>query len=665
MSPAELPVERVAPEVVPGIRILPTLHDRVDLAALTRFVLDRIDPQGVAVELPTTLAAAAERAVRRLPRISAVISEEPHEEALVWIVTPGDPLSEAMRWASERGRRVFLIDPDVGYVGRYHERYLDPHVAWELGPAPYFDAIRELARSAPRSAQDDLRERGMAFHLQRAREESRGSLVAVVGAAHAEELRRHLHQPTAAPLARQVRTAVNLHHLHPDSLTALLVDPPLAHAVYETLRAGELPAETGLRQAVSRRVELVRAGLRLITGSDPDESRERHRALVRFAARHGARIGPTGAPVPDRRALARVVWRVAAASYEEQTRESTNPWQGRLFFDFARRQAWLQGLLVPGLYEWVVAGRGVGDDNLAWEIFDAARSYPWQEVAAEIPTARVDGELLDLGTRKIRFRRRFFRVKQRLVAVPVRRRPDSSQAAQWLEGFAGDMLCSYPPEDLVLEDYGRFLQHKAVSILSAEWTRTEPFSTSMLDGIDLRETMLKWYDGRVYVREQGRAPGRAGSVVVIFDEDAEGTAFPYLMTWHGEHDQESDMAFYSTDPTRQIVGPGIMRATYGGLMLTYPPGRVFDVWQDDDYASARGKAEVLLMAGIDYSQEKLVVHVAPAPASARLRAHAAAQKKRIVHVPLGTLSPPTLRKLRTVHILAGQDKRAIAKDYVW
>lgn len=125
------------------------------------------------------------------------------------------------------------------------------------------------------------------------------------------------------------------------------------------------------------------------------------------------------------------------------------------------------------------------------------------------------------------------------------------------------------------------------------------------------------------------------------------------------------MAFYATDPTRQIVGPGIMRATYGGFMLTYPPGRLFDVWRDPDYERARTKSEVLVMAAVDYSEGKLVVHVAAAPPSPRLHAYAAAQAKRIVHIPLGSLSPVALRRVQVVHILAGRERRSIAKDYVW
>lgn len=125
------------------------------------------------------------------------------------------------------------------------------------------------------------------------------------------------------------------------------------------------------------------------------------------------------------------------------------------------------------------------------------------------------------------------------------------------------------------------------------------------------------------------------------------------------------MAFYATAPTDQIVGPGIMRGTYGGFMLTYPPGRLFDVWQDPDYRTARTKPEVLVMAAVDYSTEKLVVHVGPSPPSPRLHQYAAVQRKRIVHLPIGSLSPVTLHRIRVVHILAGRDKRDIARDYVW
>jgi hypothetical protein len=668
-----LDLDGIAPEAVPGVRVLPVVHARVDMAALVAEVLRAWAPSAVAVEVPTTLERTVERAVARLPRLSVILSQEPDDdEALIWLVAPGDPFVEALRWAREHGRPAFFVDPDVRYAERHHDAVPDPHALWELGPARYLELLRSALAGAPVQGADRVREAGMAYHVQQAVAAlpEGSTLLLLVGAAHGERVGSALCEPQARPLARVARTRVELRHLAPDSLSGLLHDPPLAHAAWELLRRDALPPEPRLEEALVRKVTLERHGLRLVAGPraarDHDERTERGEKLVALAA-HRCSGAARGYPQAlDRGALTAFVFHLGAASYHEQTQETVRPWQERLFFDFARRYARVQGALLPSLFEWVVAARGVGDDNLAWELFDVARTYPWQRDEAELPTVHLDGEELDLGTHKIRFRRRFFSVKQRLVRVPVREHKETANPDEWLQGFfTTEGLCSWPPEDLVVEDYGRFLQQKAVALLSAERQRTEPFSTSLLDGIDIRETMRNHHEGRIYVKELGRVPGDAGAVVVIFDRDLEGNRFPYCMTWLGEHDEESDMAFYATNPGEQIVGPGITRATYGGFMLTHPPGRVVDVWHDPDYRQAHEKADVLLMAALDYSVGKLVVHVGPDAPPERMRRFADARRKRLVHIPLGALSPVTLKRVRVVHLLAGRDKRALAPAYIW
>ncbi len=63
-------------------------------------------------------------------------------------------------------------------------------------------------------------------------------------------------------------------------------------------------------------------------------------------------------------------------------------------------------------------------------------------------------------------------------------------------------------------------------------------------------------NGKLYVREMGKFSGEVGALVIIFDEEA-NDRYRYLTTWLGEHQNESDMAFYSTQPFEHIVGPGI------------------------------------------------------------------------------------------------------------
>ena len=111
------------------------------------------------------------------------------------------------------------------------------------------------------------------------------------------------------------------------------------------------------------------------------------------------------------------------------------------------------------------------------------------------------------------------------------------------------------------------------------------------------------------------------------------------------------MAFYSTEPFENLVGPGVGRAEYGGLLMTLPPRRLYDVWSDFDYDTAETKAERLLMAALDYSVEKHVVYVAAKPPRSMFRQLASRLNRKIVYLPLGQLSPTKLKKIRVVHVL--------------
>ena len=269
-----------------------------------------------------------------------------------------------------------------------------------------------------------------------------------------------------------------------------------------------------------------------------------------------------------------------------------------------------------------------------------------------------------INTKRLRIRRRLPRPKQRLRPAGIKPRKRETTPGEWAKQTNGDAICSYPPEDLQIETYGKFLKQKAKAMLSDERTRVEPFTTSVLDGIDIRETIRNWHQQKIFVRQTDRIAGNVGSVVIIFDEDPDDR-FKYKTTWLGEHQNESDMAFYSTYPFDNIVGPGIGRAEYGGLMMTLPPRRMYDVWNDPDYEFTESKAERLLMAALDYSVERLVVYVAPKPPRSLFRSIAEHLNRKILYVPLGQLSPTKLKKLRVVHVLDSYQRRDEAKEYIW
>jgi hypothetical protein len=320
--------------------------------------------------------------------------------------------------------------------------------------------------------------------------------------------------------------------------------------------------------------------------------------------------------------------------------------------------------LVADLFDQTVAARSIVDDNLAWELWSLGSSHSQQKEISDIETINIRGDEIFQRMKRIRLRRRLPREKARLRPAGLRERKKEKSPGEWAREFKGQGICSYPPEDIVVENYGLFLRKKGKSVLSEERTRTEPFSTSLLDGIDIRETLRNWHDGRLFVREFQKVSGEVGAVVVIFDEDDENR-YSWHMTWQGEHSQESDMAFYSTNPYEHVVGPGIVRAEYGGFLMSYPPRRMIDVWHDTDYLFSESKSETLLLAALDYTLERFVVYVAAKPPRSIFRSIAARLGRKIVYIPIGQLSPVSLKKIRVVHVLDGHDKRSIAKDYIW
>jgi hypothetical protein len=315
-----------------------------------------------------------------------------------------------------------------------------------------------------------------------------------------------------------------------------------------------------------------------------------------------------------------------------------------------------------------VAARGVADDNFAYELWEQGSEYPWQAEEPGLPVLRLSGEDLFLDQKRIRFHRRLKTFRRRLVPVPVKKKIREKTPGEWKKSFDHLFICSYQPEDVVVEGYGRYLQKKALEIKSEENSRIVPFVSSMMDGIDIRETIRNWTGEKIYVKEGRPLRGKVGSVVMIFDPDPpdkDGKEnFPWKVTWLGEHEQESDMAFYSTPAGEVMDGPGISRCQYGGFMLTYPPLRVFDVWQDPFFNMARSKPERLLMAAIDYSVEKHVVYVAASRPSGWCQSMAARLGKKIIYLPIGTFSPVALKKIRQFHVLAGHHVRKYASQYI-
>ncbi|MBU2548268.1 MAG: hypothetical protein KKB20_07665 [Proteobacteria bacterium] len=596
------------------VTFVPVAHGRLEFAVVARRLFDAVRPQAVAVEFPQTLRPALEKGLDRLPFLSVVLYEEKDGRTVYLPLEPQDAVVEASRLARRTETPLFFVDRDTEGYPRRRDPLPDPYTVSRLGLAAYAEAYRLRVEGLETGPEDQLREMTMAFHLQDLAERYERVLF-VCGLAHYPGVLDRMNRKLALPLGRTRRKNVTLANLARESSREIMSDLPFLAAAF--WRAGEVEGEENLD-----RLELHQD---LVT-----RARERH----------------------------------LKNSREEVTRAQLS-----VLNKFARNYAMVQGYLTPDLFQLLIAARGAVDDNFAYEVWDLATDYPWHETDGALPTLSLRGEDLYLDTKKIRFYRRFRQTRRRLVAVPVKKRKREDKPGQWKEGWRGDMICSYPPEDIVIEGYGDYLKKKTVQVLSEENRRTQPFLSSMLDGLDIRETIRNWHEGRIYVTEQQPVRGRVGSVVVIFDPDEPGPGggekYPWCVTWLGEHDQESDMAFYATASGEQVVGPGISRCEYGGFMMTYPPLRLYDIWRDPFFDGTRTKAERLLLAGIDYSEDKLIAYVAAKPPPDRFKSLAHMYGRRVVYLPLGQFSPVSLKKLRVFHVLDGRQVREWAPEYIY
>jgi hypothetical protein len=590
-------------------RYFPVVPGRLEFTVALRKLLLAERPAVVAVELPGFLAASYQRALARLPQMSVILyhDEASEDDRAIFVpVEPCDAFVEALRTAEEIAAQVIFLEPDSAERPHLPDTYPDTYAIRRIGLDRYIEAYRVWPQV--RTEEVAAHASAVAWKLEGADPDAR--TVVVVSLNMLDPLLDAMEAPQAPP-ARAKNYHPDVLNPHPDCLAEITIEYPYLQERYEFFR--------------------------LEIGDD----KKLDRPLVQFE-----------------------LMREAEGKYTESTGEKVAHWQRRMIARFTRNLAHVTGDLVASVYDLAVAARSVIDDNYGWEVWQMANRYLAQQEVSELDTVRLTASEIWINTKRLRIRRRLPRPKQRLKPTGLKPRKREKVPGEWARQTTGEAICSYPPEDLVIEEYGRFIKKKAKALLSEERVRVEPFTTSILDGIDIRETIRNWHRKKIFVRQADRLAGEVGAVVVIFDEDAEDR-YQYLTTWLGEHQNESDMAFYSTFPFDHLVGPGIGRAEYGGLLMTLPPRRLVDVWSDADYDYAESKSERLLMAALDYSVERFVVYVASKPPRSIFRSIAGHLQRKILYVPIGQLSPTKVKRLRVVHVLDSYSRRAEAKEYIW
>jgi hypothetical protein len=338
-----------------------------------------------------------------------------------------------------------------------------------------------------------------------------------------------------------------------------------------------------------------------------------------------------------------------------------------IYFRYVRNLSLLARRLTPDLYTLVVAAQQTAGDDLALAVAETARAYPFEageeedeeELRMGIEEAEVPG--WGIGPMANRLPGQTLSWQH----LPLRPRPTTRDRSSWARrGWNPYGMCTWPSEDDWRDLFNEHVREQAKVILGADLARSEKFTTSVMDGLDIRETLRNWHTGELYVKVIPPSRGSLEVVVFLFDVPADPRRYTHRATWPAEHQQQSMLTFFATDYRENIVGPGIALSEYGGMMLLHPPRYYPDIWTDSQFDFTDTLEERLLAGALFHSQERHVVVVCPRPPTASWRRLARRFGKKLLHLPLGRFSNTTVERLRHFHVLDGMQVRSYAADFI-
>ena len=625
----------------PRIDLLPILHGSGDIAQEVRETLIGKRYDCLAVPLPPSVEACVEHAVHRLPDISLIVLPEPAQgnKASVSMI-PVDPCQAVImgiRVAMGEAIPRAYIDREVARFEPIPFAGPDPYAVKSVSLPMLAAATLPALTMPPPGSQQDQRIRWMGFRLH----ELELDYASILSLCHM----------TDWPWLRAAYQA-NAPYDQPESTAGQPVRCGINRvSLYFAL--GELPYLTELYE---RRRETLRSDWNLAL----DGVKE---LLIETRTRWIEQHRSEGASIPD--------W--------------VTPQILQVILQYVRNLTLLERRLTPSLYTLVLAAKQTAGDDFAVMLLKTAKSYGYQE---DLSQSRSD--TINLGLNEVELPDgTLATATNRLQGPPLvwrelslKPKPDRKTSRRWSHLWNPQRQCSWPPEDERIESFNTHVRAQASALIGADLAKTEKFTTSMKDGLDLRESLRRWLGGRrsadtssgsalsalprmdLYVREIPPARGKVEVVIFLFDTPADPLTYSWQATWFAEHQEESTLCFYATPFADDMVGPGIAQSRYGGAFFMFPPRPIPDIWSDPLLAFATTLEERLIAAAAVHTREAHIALVTPIPPRASWRRIAKQFGRTLVPIPLSKFSSQTLDRLRRFHVLNGHEIRSYAAKFI-
>lgn len=596
----------------PKIRALPIIHGSGDFAIRVREELLARPYDCVALPLPPSFREDVEAAVEALPAISAVVQRDAEGDGFSYVpIDPCQGVIAAIRTA--RGERIHreFIDRETPHFEPRTAVFPDPYALKSVSPEGFAAAILPTI-PPPSPGQHAGRIAWMAHRLHELEGRYR-SILLVCSLLDWPWIRDAYRRGSPVEEPEPFFAPIATHPVDPKTLMFLLGELPFLTALYERGRI-ELTPDDNL--SVDGVKEMVL------------QARDRLKETLPKVA------------------------------------ERITPQLLSVYFRYVRNLSLIERRLTPDLYSLVVAARQTAGDDFALAIAEVAREYPHVSADGE-PALRMGIGRADVpgwGTGPMVSRLPGQALTWR--SCELRPRPKRDEQTRWKHRWNPYGMCSWPPEDDRIESFQRHVRDQARAILGADLARSEKFTTSVMDGLDLRETLRHWHTGDLYVKILPPSRGSIEAVAFLFDVPADPRVYTGRSTWYVEHPEESTLAYFATDPMKNLVGPGIARAEYGGALFLFPPRAIPDIWTDPRLDLADTLEERLLAAAFLHSRDRHVAVVSPNPPSASWRRLARRHGRKIVHLPLKRFGGQLVRRLRQFHVLNGKTVRSYAADFI-
>ncbi len=570
----------------------------------------------IAVALPPSFQEPVVQGIESLPEISVVVRKEPGDSDAVNYV-PIDPcqgMIMGVRLALQEYIPCVFVDMEVGSYEVYEGVFPDPYALKRI-PAERF--LATLLPTIPRPQPGSQREERVAYMAGQLREleGEYKNILYLCSVLDWPWVREAYSSEHPVPEPDRVFEPAKLCRVSAGTLYFMLGELPYITYLYEKSRV-ELTSDENL--SIDGVKELLM------------------KARKRWLAKH------------------------------DLTQHHLNPQVLQIYMKYVRNLTLLEKRLTPDLYTLIIAAKQIGGDSFAVSLVETAKDYPYQTQADEgydtisFGTDRgelADGEVVSLKNR-LAGERKVWR------SLPLKPEPEIRKQKLWKYFWNPFGQCSWTPEDRRIESFNLHVREQAKAMIGEDLARSEKFTSSIKDGIDIRETLRHWYEGDIYVKEIPPSRGTIEVVVMIFDDHANPERYSWRQTWYAEHDAESTLCFYATPYLEEMIGPGIGQSTYGGCFLIFPPRAIPNIWEDPRLDFARTLEERLLAGAMLHTTEPQITLVSPKAPLLGWRKIARRFKKKIIHLPLSRFSLQTIQRLRRFHVLNGKPVRSYASNFI-